>query len=186
MMGTAAATAAVALGCGAALRCCGSSTPSPSGSEVSSERCGTEPSATAARCCGSGLPTPVSSESGGTERSATDAEALLVLTLRAEVTRQGGQARLATLLTYCPAVRPLLRDRRLLSFFREHPEAFAVDVDVTSTTVLHTKSQEGKIHPNIMHTVRVLEPASVEELRSVATDNQAVQLAARQVLQCVR
>ena len=115
-----------------------------------------------------------------------DAEALLVLTLRTEITRQGGTAKLPTLLTYCPAARPLLGDRRLLEFFREHPETFVVTMDVTSTTVLHTKAQEGKRHPNVMHTVRVLELASADDLRSAAANNHAVQAAARQVAQCVQ
>lgn len=128
---------------------------------------------------------------GGAEPSAAaarnaDVEARLVLTLRVEITRQGGKAKLPTLLTYCPAARPLLGDRRLLEFFREHPEAFVVTTDVTSTTVLRTKAQEGKRHSNVMHTVQVLDLASAEELRGAATNNHAVQTAARHVVQCVQ
>lgn len=106
-------------------------------------------------------------------------DATLVLTLRAEITRQGGSAKVASLLTYCPAARPLLRDQRLLSFLRGHPEAFEVSQKVTSKSVLHTKAQKGKVFDNIEHIVRVLEPLSDDD----ATDNQAVAVATRQILQ---
>lgn len=115
-----------------------------------------------------------------------ETDALLVLTLRVEISRQGGAAKVPTLLTYCPAARPLLGDRRLLAFIREHPEVFSVATDVTSTTMLHTKGQEGKRHSNVMQTVRVLELASEEDICSAAINNQAVQTAARHVVQCVQ
>ena len=81
--------------------------------------------------------------------------------LRREITRQGGSANVFSLITYCPALRPMLRDARLLDVLRAHPEAFALEHSVSSVTVLGTVAAKKQGRPtveNISTRVRVLEP----------------------------
>jgi hypothetical protein len=68
-------------------------------------------------------------------------EQRLLLALRREIARQGGCARLFSLINHCPTLRPLLGDRGLLAFVRAHPDVFHVDRRTISTTTLRATPQ---------------------------------------------
>ena len=95
----------------------------------------------------------------------------------------GGRASVFSLLRRAPYLRPLLRDRRLLDVLRERSEIFALEQIISSTSVLRTKSQLGKVHPNLSLHVSLREPLRADEI-APARAGEARAMAARTLLRC--
>ena len=108
-------------------------------------------------------------------------DAQLIQAVREEVARQGGRARVFSLITYCPALRRLLGDRRLLDFLQQQTQHFVLERHTASTTAVAGRNGTRK-HENVIIDVLLTQPLMLPNAGSHTT-NEVTVTTTRQLLQ---